>query len=71
MPAEPIIHETTWAERSTWGECPACHAKHGERCNPGVGFSLGVTARGLPPSDGVHLSRLKAAPMKIELRPVL
>lgn len=71
MPAEPVIRETTWAERSTWGECPTCHAKHGKSCSPSVGIPLGRTVDGMPPREGVHLARLRDAPMRIELRPVL
>jgi hypothetical protein len=59
--------EATYEERATWGECPACHAKHGERCNPNVGFALGTNVNGMPPSDGAHIGRLQKAPLRVRL----
>lgn len=60
----------TYAERATWGDCPVCEAKHGEYCNRWVGVSLGTTAHGTPPKNGVHLGRLQKAPTKVKLVPV-
>jgi len=61
--------DTTYEERATWGECPICHAKHGEPCDPGVGFPLGMTLSGRPPTDGAHLGRLNNAPRRVKLVP--
>lgn len=58
---------STYAERATWGTCPACKAEHGQPCNPDVGFSLGVNINGERPSEGVHLGRIQRAPMYVEL----
>jgi hypothetical protein len=30
LPAEPRMRRRTAAERSIWGECPACDVPHGE-----------------------------------------
>ena len=62
-----MIRESTYEERATWGECPACHAKHGEPCNPDVGIPLGVNINGMPPREGAHLGRLQRAPMRVQL----
>lgn len=59
--------DATWEERSTWGECPVCHAPHGEKCSADVGICLGSTVSGARPSDGVHLARIKKAPMRVAL----
>jgi hypothetical protein len=62
--------ELTYDEQATWGECPACHAGHGERCHSEVGPCIGQTIDGRRPADGVHIGRLRAAPRFVELRPV-
>lgn len=49
--------ELTYEERATFGECPVCHAPHGERCDGNQGFSFGG-----PKTGGVHLGRLNNAP---------
>ena len=59
---ERIMHETTYEQRATWGECPVCHAQHGEPCDGNIGFALGTTASGERPIDGAHLGRLQNAP---------
>lgn len=61
--------DATYAERATWGECPACHAKHGQPCNPSVGFPLGMNADGSLPLEGAHLGRLLTAPTRVKLVP--
>ena len=63
----PSARAASWEEQATWGECPTCHAKQGEWCNPAVGFSLGQSVSGGPPVDGVHLARLQAAPHFVQL----
>lgn len=57
----------TFAERSTWGECPACKAAHGTPCNPDVGFALGENINGERTREGAHLARLHLAPMYVQL----
>jgi hypothetical protein len=57
----------TQQERSMWGTCPACGAKHGEPCDPTVGFALGRNAYGQAPVDGAHLGRLQQAPRTVRL----
>jgi len=57
-----IIHELSYEERATWGTCPICDAKHGEKCNGDFGIQLG-SAR---PVDGVHLGRLIDAPNRVK-----
>lgn len=64
------VKELSYAERATWGRCAVCEAAHGEWCNGLVGFPLGRNINGEVPSEGVHLGRLQAAPMYVELRPV-
>ena len=64
-----ITKELTTEERMTWGECPVCHAKHGENCDPGMGLQLGLGIGPINP-EGAHLGRLNNAPFKVELRPV-
>lgn len=61
------IKELTFDERSTWGECPVCHAKDGEKCNPDVGFFAALTLAGTPPSPGSHLGRLQNAPRRVRI----
>lgn len=65
-----IIKELTQEERFTWGECPVCSVKHGERCNGDVGIALGRNIHGEIPEGGVHLGRLERAPFRVELRPL-
>lgn len=62
-----MIRDATYEERSTWGECPVCKAPHGQRCDPNVGFSLGVNINGERPSEGAHLGRLQRAPARVQL----
>lgn len=57
--------ELSFEERATWGECPACHAKDGEKCNPGVGIPVGENSGPLI----AHLGRLAAAPRRVRLEP--
>ena len=59
--------EATYEERSIWGTCPACGAKHGEKCDPLIGFSFGVNVGGGWPTEGAHLGRLQRAPLKVRL----
>lgn len=59
------VRKLTFEERMTWGECPVCHAKDGERCSPDVGLVLGRTVDGGPPPQGVHIGRLDRAPLKV------
>lgn len=61
--------ELSFEERATWGECPTCHAKDGEKCNPNVGIPLGLTVGGRLPDPGAHLGRLQAAPFRVRLVP--
>ena len=51
--------ELTYDERATWGQCPACHAQHGEWCHD---------AQQSATRKGVHLGRLTAAPRYKEVR---
>lgn len=46
------------AERSVWGTCPTCGAKHNEKCRPVEGFN-GLRLK------GTHLTRLHSAPRSI------
>jgi hypothetical protein len=64
-----VERETTVDERCTWGECPSCGAKHGERCNPDVGLAIGYAVGGGPPRDGVHRSRIQLSPMRVRVVP--
>lgn len=59
------VRELTYEERATWGECPVCHVSHGQRCDGNVGIALGRTVNGGLPTDGVHMGRLRQAPMKV------
>jgi hypothetical protein len=52
-----VERELTLSERCRWGECPICHAKHGEDCNPEQG------------NWGVHFGRIRNAPKKISQEP--
>jgi hypothetical protein len=63
------IRETTIEERMTWGECPVCHAPHGEWCHSSVGLQLGSKGDGtrMKDGEGVHIRRLSSAPMKVQL----
>lgn len=61
--------ETSLDERCTWGECPSCGAPHGQRCNPDVGLSIGYAVGGGPPRDGVHVSRIQRAPLRVRVVP--
>ena len=58
--------DLTYIERSKWGECPVCHAAHGEACDPNQGLPLGhCSISGLSPENGVHLGRLQRAPRRV------
>ena len=61
------IRETTVDERAVWGLCPVCRAEHGEPCNPDVGLQLGQPVGGgrIKAGNGVHLSRIQNAPMRV------
>lgn len=61
--------ELSFEERATWGECPACHAKDGQPCDPSVGIAVGQNIYGQPPQEGAHLGRLQAAPFRVRLVP--
>lgn len=61
----PEPRQLTNDERFVWGECPVCHAKHGEKCHPEVGFALGVSISGGRPTEGAHLGRLSLAPERV------
>lgn len=62
--------EATYAERATWGDCPACKAKHGEWCNQNVGIPLGTNINGEPPKEGAHLGRLQRAPLRVRVEAI-
>lgn len=50
------VRELSVHERHTWGECPICHAKHGEECEE----------PGAPPGQkGSHVKRLERAPLRV------
>ena len=57
-----VNRKLTYEERAVWGECPVCHAKHGEKCDFSVGIPLGVNVNGEHPKDGAHFGRLMNAP---------
>lgn len=61
--------ELTVEERMAWGVCPVCGAKQGEFCSAEVGPQLGYSASGRPlaTGEGVHLARLKLAPMRVNV----
>lgn len=61
-----LVRGLTWAESITWGECPVCHAPHGEKCNPNVGLRIGHCQ---DESQHVHLGRLNAAPKLVRMVP--
>lgn len=63
--------DTTYEERATWGECPVCHAAHGEWCHAEIGLQLGVKVGGgrMQTGEGAHLGRLRNAPMRVRLTP--
>jgi hypothetical protein len=56
----PVERKLSYDERANYGECPVCHAKHGERCKD--------ERQG--PQHGVHLGRLQNAPMVIREIPI-
>ena len=60
--------EATYQERATWGDCPVCHAGHGEWCRA-TGIPLGTNINGVAPvqGDGAHLGRLQNAPTRVRL----
>lgn len=64
------IKELTFEERATWGECPICHAKDGEKCNPDEGFFATLSVAKVP-LGGAHLGRLQKAPFKVRISPVV
>lgn len=66
-----IAFDLTYEQRATWGECPTCQAQHGEWCHSEVGIQLGHRVDGgrIETRAGVHLSRLRLAPMKARLVP--
>ena len=65
-----IERELTYDERATYGECPVCHAKHGEWCDGNIGVPLGQSVSGYPTSNGVHLGRIQRAPMAVREVPI-
>lgn len=52
----------TFAERCTWGKCPACGAEHGKACEPTVDGHIWF---GLRPQAGAHQARLSRAPVLV------
>lgn len=60
-----VIRELSFDERSRYGDCPVCSAKHGQACDGNIGIPFGRTASGLPPTDGAHVGRLNNAPRRI------
>ena len=64
------VHTLTVEELMVWGTCPVCEAPPGEKCYPEVGLSLGSTVHGKPPTNGVHIGRLNAAPKTVRLQKV-
>lgn len=65
--AEYPVRELSFDERCKWGECPACHAKHGEYCDADIGAQLGVRADGrrMRTGEGAHMGRLQRAPIHV------
>jgi len=61
--------ELTAEERMAWGVCPVCGAQQGEFCSAEIGLQLGHTVSGRPleTGEGVHLARLKLAPMRVKV----
>lgn len=70
VPLREGMHALTWNQRITWGRCPVCNAQPGERCHSDVGISMGVSATGGPPVDGVHVGRLSAAPARVRVEAI-
>ncbi len=64
-----VLRDTTPEERMTWGECPVCHAKHGEACNGAVGIPFGRNVHGQVPTEGVHVARIQNAPRRVRMVP--
>ena len=62
--APELERDLTFDERATWGECPVCHASHGEYCHAEFGTHLGSQ---LKTGEGAHLGRLQSAPSKIKI----
>jgi hypothetical protein len=67
-----LERELTFDERIRWGECPFCKAPHGTPCHAEMGFQMGVKPDGarMKDGEGVHLARLRTAPVKVRLVPV-
>lgn len=65
-----VVRELTSAERMKYGDCPVCHAKHGQPCDANIGIPLGMSVNGQPPLDGAHLGRLQRAPVRVREIPV-
>jgi hypothetical protein len=63
--------ELTFAERATWGTCSICGAEDGEWCYAEIGLQLGCHVDGsrMRTGEGVHASRLIAAPTWVRLIP--
>ena len=61
------IRELTNDERMKWGDCPICHATHGEYCRADVGIQLGVKVDGsrMRDGEGCHTRRLMDAPFQV------
>ena len=59
--------ELSYDERIRWGECPVCHASHGEYCHPDVGIQMGrhIDGSRIRLGEGVHMRRINAAPTKV------
>lgn len=53
-----IHFQLSQEQKLTWGDCPICPAKHGQRCNAAFGIKLGVGGDG----SGAHLARLQNTP---------
>jgi len=70
-PASGPVRELSFDERSRWGACSTCGARHGEACNPSVGFPLGTPVSPAALEGGVHLGRLQRAPFMVCEVPVL
>lgn len=69
-PTPGPVRELSPDERMRWGKCPVCHAEHGEPCDSSVGIPLGRNVYGEVPTEGAHLGRLNAAPMRVREVPV-
>lgn len=57
IPLREGIHDLTYDQRATWGWCPICQVKHGERCKP-VGSGE---------QSWTHTDRIDRAPLRVRV----